>query len=592
MLGICLVGRLPAQVPAQLSPPSALLSRPSPQPDLLGCPFPQFQLTEKGLPEKGPRPPTGPESVASFVDSISSNDAVFEVVLGQGRILTLKEDLTLGKAQALIAVGDPTTIDFIVINSRQVRIVGQRLGVTDLSVTTSTNKTYSFEVRVVADLNPLRGQLRCTFPDARLKLGQLRDQIVVEGMARDTAQVTQIIGMIRAWSNSIEISQARRITGTQGRPAPSGEAPAIRPEGGSVPVPGSDPRGASPDTGGPSSAQATVGPLSVLNLIRVPGPNQVLLKVRVAELNRTALRQIGADTLFLNPGSGAIIGTQIGGGAITAQAAVTARRLLGTAMAAASPATTAFGIFEQGDFAVLLSALRRNSVLKILAEPNLVALNGHLATFLAGGEFPDPISQSGGAGGAATVTVQFKEFGVRLGFVPYIQDDEVIRLSVAPEVSDVDFNVATTLVPGGSPVPGLSTRKTQTTVELRQGQTLMIAGLLQLTLNGNTGRIPGLGDLPILGPFFSNTTSIRNEKELVVLITPYLIDPMRPNQVPALPGDEVNEPNDLEFFFLNRIEGRTGKDFRSTTKWDDPLNLRHMLKLQGKSMCGPSGFTE
>ena len=253
MLGICLVGQLPAQVPAQLPSPSALM----------GCPIPQPQLSEKG-----PRPLTGPESVGSFVDSLSSNDATFEVPLGQGRILTLKEDLTQGKAQALIAVGDPTVIDFIVINPRQVRIVGQRLGVTDISVTTSTNKTYSFEVRVVVDLNPLRGQLRCTFPDARLKLGQLRDQIVVEGMARDTAQVTRIVEMIRAWSNSIQISQARRISGTQGRPTPGGDAPAVRPEGGPVPVPGPDPRGASPETGGPSSTQATVGPLSVLNLIR------------------------------------------------------------------------------------------------------------------------------------------------------------------------------------------------------------------------------------------------------------------------------------------------------------------------------------
>jgi pilus assembly protein CpaC len=237
--------------------------------------------------------------------------------------------------------------------------------------------------------------------------------------------------------------------------------------------------------------------------------------------------------------------------------------------------------------------LRRNNIIKLLAEPNLVALNGQLATFLAGGEFPVPVPQFGGqAGAAATVTIQFKEFGVRLAFVPYVQDDEVIRLSVDPEVSSIDFSIATTLVAGGSPVPGLNIRRTHTTVEMRQGQTLMISGLIQLTLNGNTGRLPIMGELPIIGPFFSNTSSNRAEKELVVLVTPYLVEPMQPGQVPPTPGDEVKEPNDLELYLFNRIEGRTGVDFRSTTLYDDPLHLRNLIHLQSKHVCGPHGFTD
>jgi pilus assembly protein CpaC len=147
-------------------------------------------------------------------------------------------------------------------------------------------------------------------------------------------------------------------------------------------------------------------------------------------------------------------------------------------------------------------------------------------------------------------------------------------------------------VAGGSPVPGINTRRAHTTVELRQGQTLMIAGLLQVTLDGQTARIPGLGDLPILGPFFSNTSSNRTEKELVVLVTPYLIEPMNPGQVPCTPGDEVNMPNDLELYFLNRIEGRTGKDFRATTEYDDPFHLIHHLNLEKKYISGPCGFSE
>ena len=119
-----------------------------------------------------------------------------------------------------------------------------------------------------------------------------------------------------------------------------------------------------------------------------------------------------------------------------------------------------------------------------------------------------------------------------------------------------------------------------------------MAGLLQLELDGTTTRIPYLGDLPIIGPFFSNTTSQRIEKELVVLVTPYLVEPMQKGQVPATPGDEVKEPSDLELSLLNRIEGRTGRDVRSTTSWDDPFHVSHVLDLERNYVAGPSGFSQ
>jgi pilus assembly protein CpaC len=194
---------------------------------------------------------------------------------------------------------------------------------------------------------------------------------------------------------------------------------------------------------------------------------------------------------------------------------------------------------------------------------------------------------------APTITVNFQEFGVRLGFVPYILDGDVIRLTVDPEVSTIDFSIGTTLVAGGSPVPGLNTRKAHTVVEMRQGQTLAIAGLLQLQLDANTSRIPGLGDLPFIGPFFSNTSNTRTEKELLVLVTPYLVEPMNADQVPPTPGDEVKEPNDLEFYLLNRIEARTGRDFRATTEYDDALHvLRYFIRLHGEYVRGPYGFCD
>jgi pilus assembly protein CpaC len=550
-------------------------------------------------PQKTPRPATGPGSIAEFVEGLTQNDAGFEVLVSQGRILTTRVDLgARGKPSALVAVGDPTIADFAIISSRQIRVEGRRIGVTDLSIVTPDNQTYSFEIRVVADLHVLRAQLHCLFPDATLRLTQIRDHVVVEGEARDAAQVARITETIRAYLLSIQTAQARRMSGQQGAGrsgATPEQAPPPRTEGQppGTPENPSAPATATPEQPAVRSAQGTIAPPRVINLIRVPGSKQVLLKVRVAELNRTAFRQIGADVLATKTSSGAILGTQIGGAGTSAGASVASGVLSGFASLLTSGATTGFGIFGQGDFAILLSALRRNSILKILAEPNLVALNGHTANFLAGGEFPVPVPQTGGGGISPTITVQFKEFGVRLGFLPVILDGDVIRLQVDPEVSALDTTIGTVLVPGGSPVPGLSTRRAHTVVEMREGQTLAIAGLLQLTMDGTTQRIPGLGDLPVLGPFFSNTTHNRIEKELIVLVTPYLVEPMCHDQVPPTPGDEVKAPTDLEFYLLKRIEGRTGQDFRSTTRYESQLPVvRALLKLDAANGRGPSGYCE
>jgi pilus assembly protein CpaC len=600
------------------------------------------------------RPREGPRSVDALIEPLRGNDAAIDLLVNQARILTLKQEITAGPAQALIAVGDPTILDFTIINSRQLRVTGRGIGVTDLSIMTAKNEIYSFEVRVLADLTLIRGKLQQVFPDASIRLTQVRDHFVVEGEARDPAQIARIIETIRAYLISVFVEQSRTVTAAQsrqvfsslgGQGAGGGAAAAgamggvvpggvVLPQGGApggvvptAPQPGAEGPGAaaqgnplsayaaSQELSGPSSIINRGAPPQIINLMRVAGSQQVMLKVRIAELNRTAMRKIGANFLGVDPRTGAIVGSVISGpdpylGQIgqratlgfnagntlangTISQGIPYKQLFGSAaLGPDSPNSTVFGIFQDNNFEFSLTALRQNGLLKILAEPNLVALNGQTASFLAGGEFPVPVPQVGAAGVAPVITVRFREFGVRLGFVPYILDGDVIRLTVSPEVSNIDFTIAATLVAGGSPVPGLNTRKAQTTVELREGQTLAIAGLLQLTLSGETDRIPGLGDLPIIGPFFSNANSGRIEKELVVLVTPYLIEPMNHGQVPPTPGDEVKEPNDLEFYFLNRIESRTGKDFRATTRWDDVYNLRNHLKLEQKYVSGPVGFSE
>jgi len=642
---------LRAQAPPPAPAPAPLASQPLPvAAPLEAQPLPvaprfseesEIPATLPPVPLAPPRPVQGPRSVGSFVEPLRGNDATIDLLVNQARILTLKQEITAGPNQPLIAVGDPTILDFTVINSRQLRITGRGIGVTDLSITTARNETYAFEIRVLADLTLIKGKLQAAFPDASIKLSQVRDHFVVEGEARDPAQIARIMETIRAYLTSVFIEQGRTVTAAQtrqvlgalggtgagaqagaagamgiapglvlpmqpGAAGAQGIAPgaAVQPgaegaEGAEAPVSPFAAYAASTELAGPTQVTNRGAVPQIINLLRVAGSQQVMLKVRIAELNRTAMRLIGANFLGVDPHTGAIVGSQIAGptaylGTIGQSGSqVVGNHLYGFSSLGPNGAnSTVFGIFQDSNFEFSLTALRQNGLLKVLAEPNLVALNGQLASFLAGGEFPVPVPQVSASGVAPTVTVQFKEFGVKLGFVPYILDGDVIRLTLHTEVSNVDPAIAVTLVAGGSPVPGLDTRNAQTTVELREGQTLAIAGLLTLTLSGQTSRIPGLGDLPIIGPFFSNTNSARTEKELVVLATPYLVEPMSHGQVPPTPGDEVKEPNDLEFFFLNRIEARTGKDFRATTSWDDVYNLRRHLKLEKKYVNGPVGFSE
>ena len=447
----------------------------------------------------------------------------------------------------------------------------------------------------------LNKRLASTFPNSEVNVSQIGTGLVVEGVTPASVERDLIVEVIRASTNLPPLDQANKPSASSagtaavnaGAAAVNAGSAALNDGGAAPPAPAA--AAASAPARGKIPADRVVNLIRIRVLLkpRAQGSQQVLLKVRIAELNRTAFRQIGANALGYDSKSGSIFGSQIGGPiTATASAGGIGSTLLGNASSSLTSAATVFGIFQNSNFEVYLNALRRNSVLKILAEPNLVALNGHQASFLAGGEFPIPVPQVGASGVASTITVLFKKFGVSLDFLPMIVDGDVIRLTVDPVVSSIDFSVGTTLVAGGSPVPGLNTRQAHTTVEMKQGQTLAIAGLLQLSLDGTTNRVPGLGDLPILGPFFSNTTSNRVEKELVVLVTPYLIEPLEAGQVLPGPGDEVGQPNDLEFYFLNRIEGRTGRDFRGTTDGADPLRIGRALHLERKFVRGPMGFSD
>jgi pilus assembly protein CpaC len=353
--------------------------------------------------------------------------------------------------------------------------------------------------------------------------------------------------------------------------------------------------------GGPGGGGAARG-LVLINRMTVPGPRQVLLHVKIAEINRTATRDVGVSWLY---GRGkSIIGSSVGTDALlNSTQTVTHNQGTGprgflkpvqstfNAVGTASPAANSplFGVFDAGHFSLFIDALRTNNLAKILAEPNLVALDGQPARFMVGGMFPFPVPQSSSIpGGTAVVTVQFQRFGTILTFLPTILANDVIRLDVEPIISQ--------LAPGttvnGGPVPQILERSARTVVELREGQTLAIAGLLQLTTSAFTIRIPGLGDLPLVGPWFSNKHIETIEYETIVLVTPELVSPLDKPEVTEAPGDRVYQPSDPEFYLLGRIEGKLGREFRATVGQQDPLNLMRHFQSEQQWVIGPHGYAD
>ena len=597
---------------AALSCAAAAVAQP-PAADLRALPVPAPLAAPAPLTLPGAAPNAAAEfglmpdpagGLPAAVSGVSRTGGGFEVVVGRTRLLTLKKDLPPNAyadfpfpPQAAVAVGDPAVLGFEVVDARHVRLTGRRLGVTDLSVVTNDGTVVNLEVAVVADLDLLRARAAAMFPDASVRFGQIRDHIVVEGQVRDSRQAARVVQAVNAYLLSLDESAGRNekrpaeVVVRAGAAAAGGEPPAL-----------------------PAFAQlaeqAEVTPPRVINLLRVPGPQQVLLKVQVAELNRTALRELGVSFLVRTGGGG--FGSDIGGnlpfGAGSASAGTTgpggsAGGNTGGGAGAGgmttdtlsvtnllTAGTPLFGVFGGADFNVFLSALRRNDLFRVLAEPNLVALQGQEASFLAGGEFPIPVPQAS-SGVGSVITVAYREFGVGLTFIPFLIDGDTVRLSVAPEVSSLDFAQGITLQ--GFRVPALNKRRTSTVVQLRHGQTLAISGLLQLEITGTTGRIPGLGDLPYIGAFFRNNSMRRTEKELVILVTPYLVRPMDPEQIGPRPGDLTHEPDDYEFYALGHLEALyQAGEYRSTAAWADALGVERALELDDLYLNAAHGFSD
>ena len=288
----------------------------------------------------------------------------------------------------------------------------------------------------------------------------------------------------------------------------------------------------------------------VVNLISVGSSQQVMLEVQFAEVNRSSGKEIGLS-VFGNSAGGSFSGVAGRGSSLVPDPNT------GGGILKLDSITGMFGIFRQ-DFSLgglslqgILNALETKGQSRTLAKPTLIALSGERASFLAGGEFPIPVAQGGGGAtaGNAAITVEFKTFGVSLAFTPTVLTDSTINMIVEPEVSEIDPSASLTL--GGITIPGLRTRRVSTTLELRDGESFAIAGLLQHDTKVNISQLPILGSLPIIGALFRSTKYQKGETELLIIVTPHLVAPIKPSQV-RLPTDRVAEPNQAKTFLMGQ----------------------------------------
>jgi len=470
-LAVCVL--LVGSISGQTSPASPA----QPTQDQSAQPAPSPASPETQTPQAAPEQATeqGPGASAQAGGSEAAGSAPLRVMVGKSILINTTERIKR------VSVTDSAIADPIVVGPTQILVHGRSAGEVSLLIWDELERSRSFDLRVDVDVSAAAEEEKSVFPDERITVTPSRSAIVLSGHV-STEDIAKRAGMIaEAYSKNV------------------------------VNV-------------------LTFGPV---------GAQEVLLEVKFAEVDRTAVTQLGVN--FFTPGTGHTTGTlstgQYGGSSISTSSATTttAGATTSTSVTSTPPTiniTNALNLFlfrSDINFGAVVQALQQKNLLQILAEPNLIAVNGKEASFLAGGQFPFPIVQPGQ--GFASVTIAFKEFGVRLQFTPVIMPNGNIHLRVAPEVSTLDFADALTL--SGFTVPALSTRRADTEFELQDGQSFVIAGLIDNRVTSIVNKIPGLGDIPILGAFFKSKNVQKNNSELMVLCTVHRISPN--SQEPPLP---------------------------------------------------------
>ncbi len=439
----------------------------------------------------------------------------------------------LPKNMSEVMVADPEIADIYPHGKNKLSIIGKKVGITTVRAFGEDNALVrSIDVTVGYDLPMIRKTLKDLMPYESIGVEMVNTNIALTGQVSSTLAAAQAVKIVDQFV-SVQSSGGGAQGGIQGIAA---QASAGSSSGGST---------------GASSGEATS---KILNLMEVVSGQQVMLRVRVGEIRRTALKNLGVNLQAVSNGSDTVFSVATGAGL---------GQTLGTFTVNPDDTFgTVGGTFlnDNGDgISGLLDALEENGLFKVLAEPNLVALSGEEAKFLAGGEFPILVPQGGGAGGAgaggggaagAFVTVEFKPFGVSVKFKPTVLTQSRIRMAVEPEVSEL--NPSASVVLNNVSIPGLNTRRASTVIELSPGESFMIAGLISDNMRSTVRQVPGLGEVPILSSLFRSTEFRREETELVLAVTPYLVDPMAAGDV-KLPTDNFAPASVMENFFYGAL---------------------------------------
>jgi len=412
--------------------------------------------------------------------------------------------IQVDKPFATALIGAPEIADILPMSDRTIYVQAKKVGTTNISIFDSNMQVLGvIDVEVTPDTGSLRDKIGATTNDAGIRVSSINGQVVLSGEATDAVAADRALSVAK---------------------------------------------GLSPDT-------------PVVNAMKIATTQQVMLKVRFLEVSREGGRQLGVNWFVGDKGRGGTIGAQTpligqapGSGTATGGGGIPLFQTIGTL---AGGATGPFGVaianlVNHGTTVdVMVNALETKGLVRRLAEPDLVALSGDTASFLAGGEFPIPIAQNNAAG-VPTITVDYKPFGVELTFMPTVLASGVINLRLAPSVSELDFINAVRI--SGFDIPALSKRQAKTTIELRDGQSFAIAGLLQNTSRGDISQLPWIGSVPVLGSLFRSSGYLQNETDLVIIVTPHLVRPAAPGQQLASPLDSTLPANDPDIFLMGQLE--------------------------------------
>ncbi|MDP9139868.1 MAG: type II and III secretion system protein family protein [Pseudomonadota bacterium] len=473
-----------------------------------------------------------------------------------------------------IAVGNPGVADIVVLGGGQVQVVGKALGATNVVLWDAGGKVLAtYDVEVTHDLATLKAKLHALLPGEPIEVRSAQENILLSGQVGSLSRMQAALAMVESFIPECVKAQTQDEESKRTIDVLPGTAD------------GRD-----------------CGKGKVINLMQVGGAQQVMVQVTVAEMSRTVLKSMDADFNIFNLGRRAGVGAVQGGAsfpnALNAEGLQVP--LLGDLGGGASPigpvvdlfdpstpAINASGIFFsylRGDLFLqaVLEISRRKGLAKILSEPTLTTLSGQQAEFLSGGEFPIPVPQ---AGGGNSVTIEFKEFGVGVRFLPVVLDSGRINMRLNVSVSEISQDNAVALSPGGTSssfvIPSLTKRSAISTVELANGQTIGIAGLISDNVREYVDKLPGLGDIPGLGALFRSQEFRSGQTELVIFVTPHLARPIAPDQV-RLPTDSFVPPSDREFYLMGRMEAKnTPTDRQPRSSKGGPEGARFGHDLQG-----------